>query len=119
MWRGFDMAIPKKSNDKGRKSNEIRYFLSFDLGLMGDYRQFYEWLDSKGAKECGPSVATFVSNKTRDQLAEEVKYYLRGTSKARAYLISLQHGGRFVAGTRKAAPWEGFAPSKVMMEDEV
>jgi hypothetical protein len=36
-----------------------RYWLSFDLGLQGDYDNLYAWLDKQGAQECGDSVATF------------------------------------------------------------
>jgi hypothetical protein len=36
-----------------------RYWLSFDLGLQGDYDSLYAWLDKQGAQECGDSVATF------------------------------------------------------------
>ena len=28
-------------------------YISFDLGLKGDYAAFYSWLDKHHAKECG------------------------------------------------------------------
>ena len=86
-----------------------RYWLSFDLGLHGNYDALYEWLDRQDAQECGDSVATFRSNQPRDQVAKEIKEILRGTKNARAYLISMKEGGRFVVGKRKVSSWKGFA----------
>ncbi len=34
-------------------------WLSFDLGVLGDFEGMYEFLDSHGAQECGDSLATF------------------------------------------------------------
>ena len=31
-------------------------WISFDLGVKGDYEGMYAWLDSKDAKECGDST---------------------------------------------------------------
>ena len=42
-----------------------RYWISFDLGLQGDYDALYAWLDKHEAKECGENVATLVSERTR------------------------------------------------------
>jgi hypothetical protein len=81
------MATRATNNGKGSKAAKTRYWISFDLGLMGDYSRVYEWLDSMDALECGPGVA-------------------------------MKQGGRFVAGGRKAAPWEGFAVSTASVVDE-
>jgi hypothetical protein len=35
-----------------------RYWLSFDLGLRGNYDSLYEWLDAHSASESGDSLAT-------------------------------------------------------------
>ena len=35
----------------------MRIWLSFDLGVSGDYEGTYAWLDDKSARECGSSVA--------------------------------------------------------------
>ena len=88
-----------------------RYWLSFDLGLKGNYDGLYGWLDNLKAKECGDSVATFTSDKTVERLQKELRRIL-GTS-ARVYLV-YTHGkpsraaGKFILGGRKAAPWSGF-----------
>jgi len=34
----------------------MRYWLSFDLGLRGNYELLYAWLDAMEAKECGDNV---------------------------------------------------------------
>lgn len=94
-----------------------RYWLSFDLGLRGRYEELYEWLDSMGAKECGDSVATFRSDKTREQIAQELSHLLDKNS--RIYIISLDHGGKFILGKRKVAPWAGYAERVVESEEEM
>ena len=86
-----------------------RYWLSYDLGLHGNYDALYEWLDRQEAQECGDSVATFRSDRTRDQITKELKGILQETKNARAYLINTKEGGRFVLGRRKVSPWKGFA----------
>ena len=37
----------------------IRVWLSYDLGIKGDYAALYIWLDEHKALECGDSIATF------------------------------------------------------------
>jgi hypothetical protein len=40
-------------------SMKQRIWLSFDLGIKGDYQSLYKWLDARKARECGDSVAYF------------------------------------------------------------
>ena len=35
-----------------------RIWISFDLGVTGDYDRLYEWLDEHNAVECGNGFAT-------------------------------------------------------------
>lgn len=35
------------------------YWLSYDLGVGGDYESLYQWLDNHHAKICGDSLAYF------------------------------------------------------------
>jgi len=112
------MAARAKTNGNGKEPAKTRYWISFDLGLMGNYGHLYEWLDSMDAKECGPSVATVTTTESRDQLAAEIQRALKGAPRARAYVISMKQGGRFVVGGRKAAPWEGFAETAASAVDE-
>jgi hypothetical protein len=112
------MASRAKTNGKSPDSGKIRYWISFDLGLMGSYNRVYEWLDSLGALECGPGLATIQSTKSRDELSSEIQELVKDSPRARAYIISMGQGGRFVAGGRKAAPWEGFAATALSAVDE-
>jgi hypothetical protein len=83
-----------------------RVWLSYDLGLRGDYESLYEWLDEKGAEECGDSIATFRTDQSREQIYDSLKEVLGGSPKARIYIIT-ENGGKFIFGKRKAAPWTG------------
>ena len=103
-----------------------RYWVSFDLGLRGNYEELYAWLDSQGAKECGDGVASFVSNKSREQIISELKKLEQPPIKslpgsrttARIYLITMKEGGKFIVGKRRAAPWTGYAPTEQESEIE-
>jgi hypothetical protein len=90
-----------------------RIWLSYDLGLRGDYQALYEWLDAKGAKECGDSVATFTTDRSREELHVELTDIFGKASKARIYIVTRDKGGKFLFGTRKAAPWTGFFQNAV------
>ena len=52
------------------------YWLSYDLGVGGDYDGLYAWLDDHNAKPCGQSVAFFAYSTNRSDidraLAEEL-----------------------------------------------
>lgn len=98
---------------------KFRYWLSFDLGLRGNFEDLYEWLDTIDAKECGDSVATFVTEKNREQITEELSTLLG--EKARVYIIGKFDGkvrGRFIVGKRKRAPWAGYGGFIPEAEDE-
>lgn len=100
-----DMAKSGKSLMKSAQ----RYWISYDLGLRGDYDQIYAWLDKNRARECGDSVATFSSTKTRDQIAAEISHLVDPNRKPRIYIISRKEGGKFIVGKRRVAPWTGYA----------
>ena len=112
------MARSTKTNGTDKDSSRTRYWISVDLGLIGNYRRLYEWLDSFGAEECGSGLATFKTTKSRDRLADELKKILAVSPKARAYIISLKQGGRFVFGGRKVPQWRGFATPATSELDE-
>ena len=100
------------------KNNGSRYWLSFDLGLQGDYEALYSWLDKQKARECGSTVATFVSKKTRDQIVRELSGILDPKKKQRIYIINMKQGGRFILGNRAVAPWTGYAQVSLESEEE-
>lgn len=93
-----------------------RYWLSFNLGFMSDHERLYEWLDGNEGKECCENVATFLSKKTKAQVAKELSDLV--DKESRLYLIDLKSGGRFIVGKRKRkAPWDGYAGVVVEVED--
>ncbi len=97
-----------------------RFWLSFDLGLRGNYEELYQWLDNAGSLECGDSVATFTTSKSREQITSELSQVLGNN--ARVYLIGPgktgQIAGRFILGRRKRAPWSGYAAPVTEGEEE-
>ena len=95
-------------------------WMSYDLGIKGDYPGLYRWLDSHKAKECGNSVA-FLNYEYKSDLVEEIKLDLIKTIEFkngdRIYIVynELKDGkphaiGRFIIGNRKSSPWVGYAP---------
>lgn len=97
-------------------------WISYDLGIKGDYPNLYRWLDSKKAKECGNSIAYFsfeFETNIADELKAELSKNIDFKSGDRVYLITtklvdgkLTTIGQFVIGNRKASPWEGYAPTE-------
>ena len=89
-------------------------WLSYDLGVRGDYEALYTWLDRKGAKECGDSVAFFIyeyRHDLKEELTEELGNTLDITGKVRIYLVYMKgpkQTGSFLFGRRKATPWLGY-----------
>jgi len=89
-------------------------WISFDLGVTGDYEGLYSWLDSNGAKECGTSVAYLTCTHPGDlmeALRKEIKEVVSLNKRSRIYVVSRdgeQFKGSYLIGRRKAAPWEGY-----------
>ena len=90
-------------------------WLSFDLGVQGDYEGLYEWLDKHEAKECGESIACFWHESrgaVPDSILKDLKSAVKLTGKTRVYVIWMADGkmkGRFIIGRRKSPPWTGYA----------
>ncbi len=91
-------------------------WMSFDLGIRGDYDGLYSWLDDHGAKECGHNMATFNYDfPLNKDLVEELKTDITSTvdlsKRDRVYIVWKKDDvtkGRFLFGKRKASPWTGF-----------
>ena len=101
-------------------------WISYDLGVRGDYEGMYTWLDEHGAKECGDGLA-FVNYDYKKELIKDLKADLKAAvemnKKTRVYTIHLDPAtkkmkGTFLFGGRKAAPWAGFAGGVQQEEDE-
>jgi hypothetical protein len=95
-------------------SGKSRYWLSFDLGLRGDYGILYTWLDQRAAKECAHGLATFESDESPTEIVEALTKELKITGeRPQLYLLYRDdHGkiaGRFILGSRRKAPWTGYA----------
>lgn len=105
------------------------FWLSYDLGLKGDYKGLYTFLDSVEAKECGDSVAFFKKDYT-DNFLEELKNDLKNamnlSATDRIYVIhsdistkNVREGkGKFLFGGRKRSPWEGYAVKDSTLEED-
>jgi hypothetical protein len=59
----------------------IRVWLSYDLGIKGDYGDLYLWLDEHKALECGDSIATFfwdtipnIKERIKESLKESIEF---------------------------------------------
>jgi len=95
-------------------------WISYDLGIKGDYPGLYRWLDSHKAKECGNIIA-FLSYEYKSNLIKEIivdlKKAIEFKNGDRVYIVyteskeGKQHSlGRFIVGNRKSSPWFGYAP---------
>lgn len=103
-------------------------WISYDLGVDGDYESFYQWLDSHGAKECGDSCALIQGYEFEGDfitaLERDLEISIQFTKRNRVYVIfkDVQGGklkGSFVLGKRKKAPWAGYAVEEDETVDEV
>ena len=94
-------------------------WLSYDLGVKGDYENLYRWLDQREARECGDSLA-FVRIEYSDDVFAEVRDSLftnvKMTDASRFYMLARNKEdkirGRFIIGGRKVPPWTGYDPQK-------
>lgn len=102
------------------------FWLSYDLGIKGDYTGLYTFLDSVNAKECGDSVAFFqkdYGNNFIESLTKEIEKYVKISKTDRIYVVYIENNtnkakGKFLFGARKRAPWEGFATTGVSTEED-
>lgn len=103
----------------------MRIWLSFDLGVSGDYEGMYAWLDDKGARECGDSVASFVFPTDNGDLVASLKSEIESSvtlnKRSRIYVVYNDQGrykGKFVVGGRKNPPWDGYGTYGETDDDE-
>ena len=102
-------------------------WISFDLGVRGDYEGMYAWLDKNQAKECGDSLAYLTFQFDGDLLSSLTKDIEESlelvTKKTRVYVIwqdpeSNKMKGRFIFGARKAPSWAGSSGGSESESDE-
>jgi hypothetical protein len=105
-----------KQSEKSKQS----IWLSFDLGIKGDYEGMYQWLDKLDAKECGDGFAFFeyhYQNDLIEELKADLKSAIEITKKTRIYIVYRdatnksidKPTGKFIIGNRKSSPWTGYA----------
>lgn len=98
-------------------------WISFDLGVTGDYEGMYTWLAREKAEECGDSVAVLGYEHTRDLIAalkRDIRNNVKVNTKCRIYVIRLVEGkmkGSFIFGQRRRPPWIGYAEAGEQVED--
>ena len=94
--------------------SSTKIWISYDLGINGNYEDLYSWLDSKKAKECGDSLA-FIKDYSFEGdfiefLKQDIKNFVELKKTDRIYIFSTKPLiAKFIFGKRKRAPWEGFA----------
>ncbi len=101
-------------------------WMSYDLGVRGDYEGLFTWLDEHHAIECGDNLA-FLQFDFSSTLLESIQASIRDavkiTRKSRIYMIwrdehSNKMKGRFIIGSRKVPPWTGYAVGNEDIEEE-
>lgn len=92
-------------------------WISYDLGVRGDYESLYAWLDAHDAKECGDSVAVLTyecSGILEDALKDDLEKAITIDKRTRVYVIYRQPStkkmkGNFIFGGRRTPPWTGYS----------
>ncbi len=99
-------------------------WLTYDLGVGGDYQNLYAWLDDHEAVDCGNNFA-FLSMSYQNGMSDDdfmkailrdIKSRVRLIPGNRIYIVrsfldehnQVKTKGSFIYGKRKASPWEGF-----------
>jgi hypothetical protein len=105
---------------------KVLIWLSFDLGVRGDFEGMYQFLDTYKAKECGDSVGSLVYEYKKDligDLTKDLKSFITFDKRSRVYLIFPKapnnYAGRFIVGRRKSPPWAGHGPSQEPDEEDI
>lgn len=99
-------------------------WISYDLGVRGDYEGLYAWLDNHNARECGNSVAALeyeYSTVFLEELQDDISRNVALAKHDRMYIIWREERkikGKFLFGTRKAAPWSGYGSQESEIDEE-
>lgn len=102
-------------------------WLSFDLGVRGDFTGLFAWLDDRKAKECGDGVAFLKFEWTEDLKAEleaELRAHIEVTKQTRIYVVrqkgvdDLRPLGTWIIGSRRSPPWTGFGSMSTQQPDQ-
>ena len=106
---------------KIEKKMKKAVWISYDLGIKGDYQGLYSWLDDHKAVECGNSIAYIQFEVKTDlikELTEELNLNVDFKAGDRVYIVRREVDGlktsikgSFIKGKRKSNPWEGYGTS--------
>lgn len=103
-----------------KKMAKSTIWISYDLGIQGDYQSLYAWLDSHSAKECGDSLAVLQYEYRNDlisELKDDIGKAISVDKRTRIYVIyrdkadKQKNKGKFIFGNRRTPPWAGCAPT--------
>ena len=104
-------------------------WLSFDLGVKGDYEGLYSWLDSQDARECGEYLAGFnfdVSDEKRlpSLLKKALSDAVDLDKRSRIYVVFFDSRakkvrGQFILGSRRKPPWTEYGGSTDATEEDL
>ena len=99
-------------------------WLNYDLGIQGDYRGLFHFLDSLHAKECGVNQAVFKfehSGNLVDDLKAKLSDSVKINERSKIYLAYRdgdKNKGTFIFGNRHDSPWSGYAKTTTPAIDE-
>lgn len=104
-------------------------WLSFDLGVKGDYEGLYAWLDSQNARECGEYLAGFNFDVREERrLPATLKKALSDAvdldRRSRIYIVyfdarAQKVRGQFIIGSRRKPPWTGYGAATGKPEEDL
>lgn len=120
------MDIQTKTNNKPMTKKGI--WISYDFGLKGDFTGLFTWLDNQNAVECGNGLAFFLYDTSKinvrvdssdliKHISKDIKGAVKLSKTDRVYIIvkdsqSNKVKGKFINGSRKQSPWEGYGKLK-------
>lgn len=92
------------------------FWISFDLGIKGDYDSLFTWLDKLEALECGSHMAAVVYEYTGEfleVLKKDIEENVETNRRTRIYIAFKDEStkklrGRFLFGNRKSPKWAGY-----------
>lgn len=103
-------------------------WISYDLGIRGDFPGLYKWLDDHNAKEAGNSIAylmyEYKGNNLLEVLKKDLEKNVQFKPGDRIYVIRMRQdngihkiSGKFIIGHRKASPWVGYGQKESDLVD--
>lgn len=93
---------------------KTKIWISYDLGINGDYQSLYTWLDNHKAEECGDSVAVLkeyaYTGDLKAYVTNDIQNHVQLKKTDRVYLFCANPVlAGFIIGGRKRSPWIGYS----------